>query len=572
MNTSTPIIEARDLTVGYGSYVVQKDLNFTINRQDVFIIMGPSGCGKSTLLRVLVGLLQPTKGQVLYRGQDFWAGTESERQKLLSGVGLLFQSGALWSSMTLAENVALPLQRYTKLSSAEIREQTSLKLALVGLAGFEDYYPSEISGGMRKRAGLARALAMDPEIVFFDEPSAGLDPVSAALLDELILELKENMGMTVVVVTHDLDSIFTIGNNSVFLDAATHTMITGGDPHVLRCDQAHPDIVRRIPLMSKSANKTLIGAFVVGATALLLLAIAVFGSGKLFQTTSRYVLFFDGSISGLSVGSPVLFRGVPVGRVVEIRLTGDLDNLVFQTPVFIELNKKDEGRFSVSDGDISKKEYLDRLVSHGLRATLATQSLLTGQLMIEMDFYPRSQIPYPIKEVKEYDDVPEIPTIPSQFDNILQTLTTLPYDDIASNVLDITEGVKKILSNSGTEQLIGHIDKLVVQLQDIGTNLDKTLTSIRGLAEPYTKLAQDTDKRLSAALEQASHVLSRIDNVAKETEMTVVSARGVVSKNSTTVIELNQAIREITEAARAVRVFANTLERNPEAVLRGKVR
>ena len=202
--------------------------------------------------------------------------------------------------------------------------------------------------------------------------------------------------------------------------------------------------------MSKSANKTLIGAFVVGATALLLLAIAVFGSGKLFQTTSRYVLFFDGSISGLSVGSPVLFRGVPVGRVVEIRLTGDLDNLVFQTPVFIELNKKDEGRFSVSDGDISKKEYLDRLVSHGLRATLATQSLLTGQLMIEMDFYPRSQIPYPIKEVKEYDDVPEIPTIPSQFDNILQTLTTLPYDDIASNVLDITEGVKKILSNSGT--------------------------------------------------------------------------------------------------------------------------
>ena len=212
MNTSTPIIEARDLTVGYGSYVVQKDLNFTINRQDVFIIMGPSGCGKSTLLRVLVGLL--------------------------------FQSGALWSSMTLAENVALPLQRYTKLSSAEIREQTSLKLALVGLAGFEDYYPSEISGGMRKRAGLARALAMDPEIVFFDEPSAGLDPVSAALLDELILELKENLGMTVVVVTHDLDSIFTIGNNSVFLDAATHTMITGGDPHVLRCDQAHPDIVR----------------------------------------------------------------------------------------------------------------------------------------------------------------------------------------------------------------------------------------------------------------------------------------------------------------------------------------
>lgn len=244
MNTATPIIEARNLTVGYGSYVVQGNLNFTINQRDVFIIMGPSGCGKSSLLRVLVGLMPPAKGQVFYRGRDFWAGSEDERQKLLGGVGLLFQSGALWSSMTLAENVEVPLQRYTKLSRADMRELASLKLSLVGLAGFEDYYPSEISGGMRKRAGLARALALDPEIVFFDEPSAGLDPVSAALLDELILQLKENMGMTVVVVTHDLDSIFTIGNNSVFLDAATHTMITGGDPHILRTDPAHPDIVR----------------------------------------------------------------------------------------------------------------------------------------------------------------------------------------------------------------------------------------------------------------------------------------------------------------------------------------
>ncbi|MEG2005274.1 MAG: ATP-binding cassette domain-containing protein [Bilophila sp.] len=244
MNTPTPLIEVQDLTIAYGSYVVQGNLTFTINKQDVFIIMGPSGCGKSSLLRVLVGLQAPATGHVLYSGTDFWASSENERLRLLSRTGLLFQSGALWSSMTLAENVALPLQRYTRLSPAGLREQTSLKLSLVGLAGFEDYYPSEISGGMRKRAGLARALALDPEIVFFDEPSAGLDPVSAALLDELILELKENLGMTVVVVTHDLDSIFTIGNNSVFLDAATHTMLTGGDPHLLRTDATQPDVVR----------------------------------------------------------------------------------------------------------------------------------------------------------------------------------------------------------------------------------------------------------------------------------------------------------------------------------------
>ena len=215
MNTSTPIIEARDLTVGYGSYVVQKDLNFTINRQDVFIIMGPSGCGKSTLLRVLVGLLQPTKGQVLYRGQDFWAGTESERQKLLSGVGLLFQSGALWSSMTLAENVALPLQRYTKLSSAEIREQTSLKLALVGLAGFEDYYPSEISGGMRKRAGLARALAMEPDVMLFDEPTSALDPEMVGEVLHVIKDLVKT-GMTTVIVTHEMGFAKEVANRCMF--------------------------------------------------------------------------------------------------------------------------------------------------------------------------------------------------------------------------------------------------------------------------------------------------------------------------------------------------------------------
>ena len=246
MNTGTasPLIVAKNLTVGYGSYHVQRNLTFTINRQDVFIIMGPSGCGKSSLLRVLVGLLPPVSGTVTYDGVDFWSQEEAQRQAILRRVGLLFQSGALWSSMTLAENVAVPLQRYTNLSPEDVREQTSLKLALVGLAGFEDFYPSEISGGMRKRAGLARALALDPEIVFFDEPSAGLDPVSAALLDELILELKENLKMTVVVVTHDLDSIFTIGSNSIFLDTATRTMRTGGDPHTLCTNSDFPDVVR----------------------------------------------------------------------------------------------------------------------------------------------------------------------------------------------------------------------------------------------------------------------------------------------------------------------------------------
>jgi phospholipid/cholesterol/gamma-HCH transport system ATP-binding protein len=232
-------ITVNDLTMAYGSFVIQRDLTFTVGRGDIFIIMGGSGCGKSTLLRHLIGLRAPARGEVLIDGESFWEAPPEARDRLKRRFGVLFQSGALWSSMTLAENVALPLEQYTALSAARIRQQVALKLALVGLAGFEDYYPSQISGGMQKRAGLARAMALDPDILFFDEPSAGLDPISSRLLDELILELRDSLGATVVVVTHELASIFTIGNNSVFLDADTKTMIASGDPKALR--DASPD-------------------------------------------------------------------------------------------------------------------------------------------------------------------------------------------------------------------------------------------------------------------------------------------------------------------------------------------
>jgi phospholipid/cholesterol/gamma-HCH transport system ATP-binding protein len=228
--------------MAYGSFVIQRDLTFTVRRGDIFIIMGGSGCGKSTLLRHLIGLRAPAQGEVLIDGESFWAASAEAQDRLKRRFGVLFQSGALWSSMTLAENVALPLEQYTALSAARIRQQVALKLALVGLSGFEDYYPSQISGGMQKRAGLARAMALDPDILFFDEPSAGLDPISSRLLDELILELRDSLGATVVVVTHELASIFTIGNNSVFLDADSKTMIASGDPKQLRETSPDPKV------------------------------------------------------------------------------------------------------------------------------------------------------------------------------------------------------------------------------------------------------------------------------------------------------------------------------------------
>jgi phospholipid/cholesterol/gamma-HCH transport system ATP-binding protein len=239
---NTPLIEVQDLTMAYGPRVIQRDITFTVNRGDVFIIMGGSGCGKSTLLRHLIGLMQPAKGRVLYGGEDFWAAGLERRQQIMRRFGVLYQSGALWSSMTLAENVAMPLEEYTSLPQNEVRERVSLKLALVGLAGYENYYPSEISGGMKKRAGLARAMALDPDILFFDEPSAGLDPISSRLLDDLILELRESLGATVVVVTHELASIFAIGNNSVFLDPETKTMIAAGDPKILLQEAEDPKV------------------------------------------------------------------------------------------------------------------------------------------------------------------------------------------------------------------------------------------------------------------------------------------------------------------------------------------
>jgi len=256
MNQQEPHITVRDLTMAYGSFVLQKDITFKVNRGDIFIIMGGSGCGKSTLMRIMIGLKEPAMGKVLYENMSFWDAEPADRDRQMRRFGILYQSGALWSSMTLAENVALPLEEYTDLSPGQIREVASLKLSLVGLAGFEDYYPSEISGGMQKRAGMARAMAMDPDILFFDEPSAGLDPISARLLDDLIIELRDSLKSTIIVVTHELASIFAIGNNSVFLDTEAKTMIAAGDPKKLRAESPDPRVRNFLTRGEEGVQKT----------------------------------------------------------------------------------------------------------------------------------------------------------------------------------------------------------------------------------------------------------------------------------------------------------------------------
>lgn len=223
-------IEVSGLSMAYGDFVVQRGIDFRVRQGDVFVIMGGNGCGKTTLMRALIGLQRPAAGTVRYGGEDLWRATEEDRERMQRHLGILFQGGALWSSLTLAENVALPLAEYTDLPPGRVAEIVSFKLALVGLAGFEDFYPSELSGGMKKRAGLARAMALDPDILIIDEPSSGLDPLTARRLDDLILELRDSLGTTIIVISHDLASILAIGNDSIYLDADTHTMIATGNP------------------------------------------------------------------------------------------------------------------------------------------------------------------------------------------------------------------------------------------------------------------------------------------------------------------------------------------------------
>lgn len=250
------IITARNLKVAYGDKVIIKSADFSVKKNDIFIIMGGSGSGKSSLLRVLTGLMKPAAGDFWINGINYPNASQEEQLEIMKNVGILYQSGGLFSSMTLAENVALPLQKYSNYSAKVIDELVDLKLSLVGLGGYNDYYPAEISGGMKKRAGLARALALDPKILYFDEPSAGLDPISSARLDNLMIEINQNLGTTLVVVTHELNSIFTIGTNSIFLDAASKTITAHGNPKELLKNPPNQTVYEFLTRGKEYAKKT----------------------------------------------------------------------------------------------------------------------------------------------------------------------------------------------------------------------------------------------------------------------------------------------------------------------------
>jgi phospholipid/cholesterol/gamma-HCH transport system ATP-binding protein len=240
-NGSTAI-DVSHLKCGYEGKVVLKDVSFSVQPGEIFFVIGGSGCGKSTLLRNLIGIHTPMTGTVNFFGESFTASNTSRRREFLKTFGVLYQGGALWTSLTLRQNVALPLEEYTTLTRREREELATLKLAQVGLAGSEDYYPAEISGGMKKRAGLARALALDPAILFLDEPSAGLDPITSRRLDDLISEIRERLGTTMVVVSHELASIFSIADRVIMLDRDEQGIIAEGAPRDLAKNSTDPRV------------------------------------------------------------------------------------------------------------------------------------------------------------------------------------------------------------------------------------------------------------------------------------------------------------------------------------------
>ena len=233
------IIEVRDLAIGYGSRVIMKELNFSVRRGEIFGLLGGSGCGKSTLMKNLIGLYPPLAGEIFLNGKSLTRAEAKERRELMRTFGVTYQGGALFGSMTVAENVALPLQEFTDYSKEKIQKIVREKLELVDLADFGDFMPAELSGGIKKRAGLARALALEPELLFFDEPSAGLDPLASASLDRLIKSLRDKFHSTIVIVTHELDSIFSIVDRVIMLDKNLRTAVAVGSPRELR---DHTDI------------------------------------------------------------------------------------------------------------------------------------------------------------------------------------------------------------------------------------------------------------------------------------------------------------------------------------------
>ena len=309
----------------------------------------------------------------------------------------------------------------------------------------------------------------------------------------------------------------------------------------------------------------------VGGLALLALAIAIFGSGKYLQEHSRLVVVFNSSIMGLSMGSPVVFKGVPVGRVADILLSGNEETLVFTTPVVIELDLEKTARFVNDMSEGSSLQFLERMVRHGFRARLASQSFLTGQLLVELDFYPPEEFDNAhVEKLQFFNGLPEIPAIPSRLDSLLQRLRSMPVETIIQNVLNVSEKLDLILNDAAEQNLSGNLNALLLEVKLVAKEVSGILQEARPVVGSYKRLADTANRKLDDSLSVASSTLNDLDSLVRETEKAVMGIRTLTNANSASVVEFNRTLREVAEAAKAIRSLSNMLDRNPEVLLRGK--
>ena len=439
----------------------------------------------------------------------------------------------------------------------------------MGLSGFEAFYPSEISGGMQKRAGLARAMALDPQILFLDEPSAGLDPVTSRRLDELIVELRDSLGATVVIVSHELASILGIGDECVFLDAATRTIsgpgaaarAPGASAQPEHCRLSHP---RRgaTPMSKKPPSPSVVGAFVICGLILIAVAIGIWGSGTLFQKKLIFVCYFKGSVNGLTVGAPVKYRGVDVGQVIDVRIRYAQRPDDTRIPVFIEVFSHRARELGAAASDFDKV-----LVARGLRAQLGSQSLLTGQLYVYLDYFPDSAV-----ELSEVDgEYPELPTVTTPLDEARDSLATLVTQiktaDLARSLADTLEAIRSLVQSPGLAKAL--------------TELPSTVQSIRGLAANpgLARALGELPETVQSVHQAASHLdgafvpaASALSATAQSAGATMTALRGTVAPDGKLIVDFDRALQRIERAAQAVQTLAESLERNPSSLLFGRKR